>query len=184
MEKNPWWKSLQGPFPSFEGPVGVKPDGGGSIRGCGRVSNMALHQAVCNQDIEAIKRLVNSEGRSINEVEAAGNTPLHNAAYEGWLKGVQELVLLGAKVNASNNAGDKPWHWAKNMGHEDIMSLLEQHGATKMKGKVLVQEHIPKVKDFYSKDCWSHHPKPYSDFMEAKQREYDAIEADRKRVIK
>ena len=39
------------------------------------------------------------------EVEAAGNTPLHNAAYEGWQEGVELLLSLGAKVNASNNAG-------------------------------------------------------------------------------
>ena len=33
----------------------------------------------------------------------AGNTPLHNACYEGWLEGVQLLLDAGAKVNASNN---------------------------------------------------------------------------------
>jgi hypothetical protein len=33
----------------------------------------------------------------------AGNTPLHNAAYEGWLEGCQLLLEAGAKVNASNN---------------------------------------------------------------------------------
>jgi hypothetical protein len=33
----------------------------------------------------------------------AGNTPLHNAAYEGWLDGVNLLLQAGAKVNASNN---------------------------------------------------------------------------------
>ena len=62
----------------------------------------------------------------MNEVEAAGNTPLHNAAYEGWLEGVELLLSLGAKVNASNNAGDRPWHWADNMGHDDVKALLTQ----------------------------------------------------------
>lgn len=63
-------------------------------------------------------------GNDVNEVEAAGNTPLHSAAYEGWLEGVELLIGLGAKVNASNNAGDRPWHWAQNMGHEDMMAAL------------------------------------------------------------
>jgi len=27
------------------------------------------------------------EGHDVNEVEAAGNTPLHFACYEGWLEG-------------------------------------------------------------------------------------------------
>ncbi len=34
----------------------------------------------------------------MNEVEAAGNTPLHAAAYQDWPEGVELLVKLGAKV--------------------------------------------------------------------------------------
>lgn len=65
-------------------------------------------------------------GESVNEVEAAGNTPLHHAAYEGWLQGAELLLSLGAHINASNNAGDRPWHWARNMGHTDLIEMLEQ----------------------------------------------------------
>ena len=65
-------------------------------------------------------------GEDVNEVEAAGNTPLHNAAYEGWAQGCELLLSLGAKASASNNAGDRPWHWARNMGHKDVMELLEK----------------------------------------------------------
>ena len=65
-------------------------------------------------------------GENVNEVEGAGNTPLHCAAYEGWEEGVELLLSLGAKVNASNNAGDRPWHWARNMGHNGVMDLLER----------------------------------------------------------
>lgn len=32
------------------------------------------------------------------------------------------------QVNASNNAGDTPWHWARNMGHTDVMTLLQEVG--------------------------------------------------------
>eukprot|EP00955_Chlamydomonas_euryale_P060270 357663-Chlamydomonas_euryale.AAC.22 len=52
--------------------------------------------------------------------------PVHNAAFEGWVEGSELLLSAGAKVNASNNAGDTPWHWAANMGNEDVMSLLVQ----------------------------------------------------------
>ena len=41
-------------------------------------------------------------GENVNAVEAAGNTPLHCAAYEGWLEGVQLLLSLGAKVSGSH----------------------------------------------------------------------------------
>lgn len=30
------------------------------------------------------------------------------------------------QVNASNNAGDTAWHWARNMSHQGVMKLLEQ----------------------------------------------------------
>jgi Ankyrin repeat len=59
-------------------------------------------------------------------VEAAGNTPLHSAAYEGWTEGIELLISLGAKVNASNNAGDRPWHWARNMDQQAAMAALEK----------------------------------------------------------
>lgn len=45
----------------------------------------------------AIKSLV-QRGENVNEVEAAGNTPLHAAAYEGWVEGAELLLSLGAKV--------------------------------------------------------------------------------------
>jgi hypothetical protein len=49
MEKDPWWQNVQGPFPTWKGPKGVKPDGGGSVRGQGRVGRMLLHRAVFNR---------------------------------------------------------------------------------------------------------------------------------------
>jgi hypothetical protein len=50
VEKNPWWKNVQGPFPKWEGPVGCKEDGGGSHRGRGTVGKMLIHRAVNNHD--------------------------------------------------------------------------------------------------------------------------------------
>ena len=50
------------------------------------------------------------QGHDVNEVEGAGNTPLHNAAWSGWLEGAEFLLDLGASVDASNNAGDRPYH--------------------------------------------------------------------------
>jgi hypothetical protein len=49
MEKDPWWQNVQGPFPTWKGPKGVKVDGGGSTRGQGRVGRMLLHRAVFNR---------------------------------------------------------------------------------------------------------------------------------------
>lgn len=183
MEKSPWWKSIEGPLPTWQGAVGVKDDGGGSIRGQGKVGDMRVHRAVCNRRAEDIRQLV-EQGENVNEVDAAGNTPLHLAAFEGWVEGAELLLALGAKVNASNNAGDRPWHWAKNLEQEMVLATLEQHGASKQRGSVLVPEHIPKVKDFYLKDCWAAHPLPYADFLEFKKKEYQQMEAERKSIIR
>lgn len=166
MEKNPWYKNVEGPFLQWQGPVGIKADGGGCTRGRGLVGSMVLHRAAHSRDKEGTCRLAPCRGATggawsdlnvgdgvggnrseihyardrplaaivaavdggadVNEVEAAGNTPLHSAAYEGWLEGCELLLGLGAKIDASNNAGDRPWHWARNMGHQDVMDFLEQ----------------------------------------------------------
>ncbi|KIZ01237.1 hypothetical protein MNEG_6725 [Monoraphidium neglectum] len=183
MEKNPFWQNVQGPFPTWKAPQGVKADGGGNVRGQGLVGRMLIHRAVFNRNKDEIVRLVDA-GEDINEVEGAGNTPLHNAAWAGWLEGVELLLGLGAKVDASNNAGDRPWHWATNMGHAEVAELLIKNGASKQQGKVLVQEHVPKVKDFFSKPCWAHHPKPYADFVEFRKKEHAALEEERKRAVR
>ncbi|GFH07518.1 ANK_REP_REGION domain-containing protein [Haematococcus lacustris] len=153
MERTPWWSTIDASkLQPWDGKaVGVKPDGGGSIRGQGRVGPMRLHRAAHNRNAEAIKACIAS-GDDVNEVEAAGNTPLHAAAYEGWDEGVQLLLSLGAKA-----------------------------GASKVQGKVLVQENIPKVSDFYQKECWAHHPLPYADYVEYKRKERDAWEEQRRR---
>jgi len=69
VEKNPWWKNVKGPFPEQYSCVGVKPDGGGSMRGRGLVGKMNIHRAVNNHDLKAIVDAVEG-GEDANEVEA------------------------------------------------------------------------------------------------------------------
>jgi hypothetical protein len=52
MEKNPWWKNVQGPFLQWNGPVGVKEDGGGCTRARGKVGPMVIHRAAASRDRE------------------------------------------------------------------------------------------------------------------------------------
>mmetsp|Transcript_44889 Transcript_44889/g.85818 ORF Transcript_44889/g.85818 Transcript_44889/m.85818 type:complete len:117 (+) Transcript_44889:2337-2687(+) len=111
----------------------------------------------------------------------AGNTPLHNAAYEGWIEGAELLLKLGAKINASNNAGDTAWHWADNMRNEDMCDFLVKNGASRRQGNVIVPEHIPKVKDFYSKV--KNHPLPSQEFMAWRKAMDDAYEAEQAKLI-
>lgn len=102
--------------------------------------------------LAAIKKLIKS-GENVNEVEAAGNTPLHSAAYEGWLEGVEVLLSLGAKIDASNNAGDRPYHWAENMGHKEVMDFIVQ--------VCLLQGHTcagtrPPLHHLHALACWQY----------------------------
>lgn len=181
VEKNPWWTKVNGPFPEEYGCVGVKADGGGSMRGRGTVGKMNIHRAVNNKNMDAIILAVEN-GDDVNEVEAAGNTALHSAAYTNWLEGAELMLKLGAKVNASNNAGDTPWHWADNMGNSAMCDWLVKNGATKKLGQVIVPEHIPKVKDFYEKDK-SNHPLPSQEFMNWRAAEDAAYEAEKNKLI-
>ena len=184
VERNPWYTRVKGPFPEQYGCVGVKEDGGGSMRGRGTVGPMLLHRAVFNRDVDTIEKLLDDDAPTktdVNEVEGAGNTPLHGAAYDGWLEGIELLAKRGARLNASNNAGDTPWQWAANMRHDEACDLLEKLGADKdYRGRVIVPEHIPKVKDFYELEDGRDHPLPSQEFLEwqkEQDRARDATEA-------
>ena len=61
--------------------------------------------------------------------------------------------------------------------------MLEKAGASKEQGKVLVQDHVPKVKDFYQKECWAHHPKPHADYMEWRPKQDKLQESERNKLI-
>lgn len=43
---------------------------------------------------------------------------------------------------------------------------------------------VAPLQDFYSKECWRHHPLPYSDFLEFKKKEREELQAERKKLVK
>lgn len=65
MEKNPWYKNVQGPFLQWQGPVGIKEDGGGCTRGQGKVGGMAIHRAAFNRNKEGNKYVISRFIKSI-----------------------------------------------------------------------------------------------------------------------
>lgn len=64
-----------------------------------------------------------------------------------------------------------------------LLVTVTQAGASREPGDVLVQDHVPKVKDFFQKDCWSHHPKPHADYMEWRAKQDAELEAERNKLI-
>ena len=69
------------------------------------------------------------------------------------------------------------------MGHDAVAEMIasalpeRDRALAAEQGKVIVQDHVPKVKEFFSKPCWSHHPKPYKDYIEARRRSDAAMRA-------
>ena len=59
---------------------------------------MRMHRACAAKDEAGLRALLDGGVEDVNEVEAAGNTPLHFAAYYGWADGVDILLQAGAKV--------------------------------------------------------------------------------------
>jgi hypothetical protein len=39
------------------------------------------------------------------------------------------------------------------------------------------------VQDFFQKECWAHHPKPYQEFMDWRNKEDQLFEAERNKLI-
>lgn len=70
-----------------------------------------------------------------------------------------------------------------NMGNTDVADFLVKNGANKQQGLVLVPDHVPKVKDFYERECWAHHPKPHEEFMQYREAMDKAFEEEKKKLV-
>ncbi|MDA7520608.1 ankyrin repeat domain-containing protein, partial [bacterium] len=55
--------------------------------------------------------------------------PIHDAAKNGDLAGVQAELDKGVDVNAKNVDGETPLHWTASAGHKEIAELLIANGA-------------------------------------------------------
>lgn len=72
------------------------------------------------EDSEKIARLLIESGANISELDANGNTLLHqiienrDLIYKSSEVIVKALIDQGLNVNAQNNDGDTPLHLAKN----------------------------------------------------------------------
>ena len=148
VERNPWYTRVEGPFPERYGCVGVKPDGGGSMRGRGLVGPMKLHHAVMNRDDGTLPQA--RRGQDVNEVEGASNTPLHFAAYEGWCRASRCSSPRAPRSTPPTTSGRQRGVGVEHPRSGTPSRCSKRLGAdTGYRGRVIVPEHIPKVKDFY-----------------------------------
>jgi hypothetical protein len=87
-----------------------------------------LFQAVVNNDLEMVKVMV-EHGVNPNQVDSAGITPLHWAAFNQNLEMVTLLVSRGADVNRCDDAGKASLYWAGINKNQEMVTFLVNHGA-------------------------------------------------------
>ena len=115
-----------------------------------KVSDIDIHEAVEEGDIEAIKQSLAS-GADVNKKSASGLTALHRAALGGraevWFKIAELLIAKGADANAKSELGETPLDYASGVENglepkryrssevkarlKKISNLLRKHGGKK-----------------------------------------------------
>ena len=61
--------------------------------------------------------------------DADGRTPLHLAAFHGYIATVRQLLQQEAEVNARDDQQRTPGHWSSFKGHLNVVKALVDGGA-------------------------------------------------------
>jgi len=61
--------------------------------------------------------------------DAEGRTPLHEAAFHGYIATVRQLLEQQAEVNARDDKQRTPGHWCAFKGHLNVVKALIDGGA-------------------------------------------------------
>jgi ankyrin repeat protein len=70
--------------------------------------------------------LLLANGADVNAKDDDGVTPLHYAAWHGYLKMTKMLLKHGADTKAMDKNGETPLAWATERGDKTIIKLLQQ----------------------------------------------------------
>ena len=95
-----------------------------------------LWAASSGQDLDEVKRLV-AKGADVNRRDASGSTALLHAAMAGNQGIVKFLISKGAEINIKERSmGLSPISAAAANGHESVVKLLIEMGATDIDGAI------------------------------------------------
>jgi ankyrin repeat protein len=87
-----------------------------------------LLDAAWDGDTARVKELLR-KGANVNAKSAGGSTPLHYAAFWGYVDVAKLLLDHGADVNARDDRGWTPLHFAAAEGRAGVARLLLERGA-------------------------------------------------------
>jgi len=124
--------------------------------------NLALHEAIFNNDVEEAKKLIESKECDINQRDKFGNTALHLATMMGFIDCVTLLTDNQCDVNIKNERGWTPLAEAVSFGSRtSIRSILSR---IKRQSKASLEERRPQLvetlqnlQDFQMDIKWEFH---------------------------
>jgi ankyrin repeat protein len=87
-----------------------------------------LGYAVGHDQLSIVKVLIDAKA-NVNDVDSAGNSAVHFAAGYGRVKVLEHLLARGAAVSKVNKMGLTPLAAAQQNKHQQIVALLQRHGA-------------------------------------------------------
>ncbi|CEF65303.1 Inversin [Strongyloides ratti] len=89
----------------------------------------ALYYAALGGQAHTLNVMISDLGFDANVQDIHGRTPLHAAAYSGFVACIQKLIDHGVDVNAIDRDEETPLHVACSRGKEEIVYILENAGA-------------------------------------------------------
>uniref|UniRef100_A0A0K0DTX2 ANK_REP_REGION domain-containing protein n=1 Tax=Strongyloides stercoralis TaxID=6248 RepID=A0A0K0DTX2_STRER len=89
----------------------------------------ALFYAALGGQAHTLHVMISDLGYDANVQDIHGRTPLHAAAYSGFVACIQKLIDHGVDVNAIDRDEETPLHVACSRGKEEIVYALESAGA-------------------------------------------------------
>jgi serine/threonine-protein phosphatase 6 regulatory ankyrin repeat subunit B len=107
-------------------PRQARPDGKGPLFAAVRIGEEGIVKALIQGGAEVDAPL----SMEHNGIPVGGCTALYVAAAMGHLPACQELVGSGAAIDAANDLGYTPLMAAIDSGHEDVVDLLLENGAS------------------------------------------------------
>lgn len=88
-----------------------------------------IHNAVKNNDLKLLQKILEENPSSINKPDENSMTPLHLAVDLDNLKAANLLLEKGADVNAANYKKETPLHIAADKGNAEVVKLLLNYDA-------------------------------------------------------